>query len=525
MAKIKVEEKKQGGVTELIPRDILPMVVETVGKDNEPSYASAMVEYDVRQHDVFNLAQDKRPKKKKKKPILNTKGEPILDKNNNPTFTTDYIDVNRIGVPLQKLIVKRRVSFMNVGKMQLEANPKNEEEQRLYEMMKKIRSDNKIEFIEKEVARRMLSELQVAKLWYSEPVDPSYWGDLVHKGGKFRMRCKILSPELGDKLLPVFDDYGKLIYFGRIYKAKRSLKDLIASSDLLSGFSSTDDERFDIYSSTHVYKFRKARPGENIASTPNNNGWIIESVFAHSYGKIPIIYYKKDTPPWADVQSAMNRIEELLSDIGETNIYHASPVFAMFGTVGSKMLERGEQVKAIQVTGDKGDARYITWEQATEAIKLEFDSLMSVIFTSTQTAQMSMEDLKGLGAASGVAYDRIFMDSHLAARDEIEGEYGMGAQREINFLKHACGAIDTTLIAASKKMEVGFDIPIYRINDDGETLDVLIKAKNSKLLSQKTAIEYSPLTKNADDELDQIKKEESEQSALDASKVKEPIIE
>src|SRR5690606_7089877 len=150
------------------------------------------------------------------------------------------------------------------------------------------------------------------------------------------------------------------------------------------------------------------------------------------------------------LQSAINRIETLLSDVGETNIYHASPVFAMFGDAGAKMLERGDQGKAIQIKGKDGDARYITWDQATDAIKLEFDSLMKVIFDCSQTPQMSMEDLKGLGALSGVAWDRVFMDAHLAARDEIDGEYGIGTKRDINFIKTACGVIDVSLSTVSK---------------------------------------------------------------------------
>ncbi|MFD1770884.1 phage portal protein [Sphingobacterium suaedae] len=510
MAKKKEVEQK---TNEQIPREILPVVVEKVGSQNLPAYATAKQEYEVEQHKVFSTGEHDRPKRKKRVPVLGHDGAPLLDDKGKPQTTIKLVDVNRIGVPLQKLIVKRRVAFMNVGKIQLEANPVTADEQRLYDIVKFIRDDNKIEFIEKEIARRLLSELQVAKLWYSEPIISSeYWGALVRQGGNFRMRCKVLSPELGDTLLPVFDDFGKMVYFGRQYKSKPGFSELVSNTELLLGnYSTFEDERFDVYSDRYIYKFRKARPGETVVSTPSNNGWIIESVKAHSYGKIPVIYYSKPAPPWADVQSAIDRIEALLSDIGETNIYHASPIFAMFGDVSAKMLERGDQGKALQIKGEKGEAKYITWDQATDAIKLEMDNLMRVVFEGTQTAQMSMEDLKGLGAASGVAYDRIFMDPHLAARDEIDGEYGLGTKRDINFLTTTAGVIDTSLSAVSKRFNIGFDVPIYRINDDGETLDVLIKAKNNKLLSQKTAVEYSPLTKNADDEIAQIKAETQEE--------------
>ncbi|MCY4781432.1 phage portal protein [Sphingobacterium sp. UT-1RO-CII-1] len=500
----KKEEKKDIQ----LPTPALPAIVQAVGVSVAPVYATAQKEYDVTQHDVFNQAVGFRPKKKVRTLRKDAEGKPILDKNGKNIYDTKRIEVNRIGVPLQELIVKRRVSFMNVSKIQLEANPQTEHEKRLYQMIKKMRDDNKIAFIEKEVARRMLSELQVAKLWYSESVEPGYWGDISSQG-KFKMRCKVLSPELGDTLLPVFDDFGKMIYFGRIYQSSRSFADLIADPNF-SGLTADKEDKFDVYSATHIYKFRKAKSGEDVLSTANNNGWIVDSITTHSYGKIPVTYYSKPMPPWAPVQAAIARIETLISNVGDTNDYHASPVFAMFGKVGAKVLEKGEQGKSLQIEGEGADARYVTWEQAIDAVEFELNTLMNYIFTCTQTPQMAMEDLKGLGALSGVAFDRVFQDAHLAARDEIDGEYGMSTQRDINLQIAFCGAIDTTLKAATKTLSIGFDIPIYRINDDSETVDLLQKAAGgSKVISQKTAIEYSPLTKNADEELKQIQKEEA----------------
>ncbi|MDM8174778.1 phage portal protein [Olivibacter sp. 47] len=480
-----------------LPVPHLPLIVETVGRSVEPSYSTAKQEYDVTQHDVFKEAIDKRPKKKKK--------------------DGTYQEVNRIGIPFQKLIVDRRVSFMNVGKIQLEANPKDETEQRLYDMVKFIRDDNMIELIEKEVARRMLYELQVAKLWYSQPVESGYYGDLVKKGGRFRMRCKILSPELGDTLLPVFDDYGKLIYFGRLYEATRSYSDLVGSADLINGYGDNKDQRFDIYSSTHIYKFRQARAGETIVSTTgNNNGWIIESVKPHSYGKIPVTYYSKPTPPWADVQSAIARLETVISNFADTNDYHASPTLVFIGNVKAEMLKKGETGKAVEIkpvgNDSKADVKYVTWEHAPESIKLEIEQLTQFIFTCTRTPQMSKEDMKGLGSLSGVAFDRVFMDAHQAAQDEIDGEYGRGTQRDINLQIAFAAAIDTTLSVAAKSMQIKYDIPLYRINDDAETVSLLQKASGgAKILSQRTAIEYSPLTKNSDDELKLIEQEQKAQ--------------
>lgn len=503
---------KEKSTTVSIQPAVLPALVDAIGTSLAPVYDRAAAEYDVTQHEIFD--ENIRPKKRVKRVVKDGDGNPIL-KNGQPQYKTERIEVNRIGIPLQKLIVKRRVSFMNVGKMQLEANPIDDQEKRLLAMVQKIREDNKLQFLEKEVARRLLSELQVAKLWYSEPVDPEYWKAIGAKGN-FRMRCKILSPQLGYNLLPVFDDLGNMVYFGVAYESALGLAELSGITDTteLAQKAKQKDKRLDIYSDTFILKFRQARTGEQ---ADNDAGWILEETIAHSYKKIPVVYYSKPEPPWADVQKSISRLETLLSNFGDTNDYHASPVFVMLGKVGAKVLEKGEQGKSLQITGDNGDAKYVTWEQATEAVKLEIDTLVKFIFTCTQTPQMAMEDLKGIGAQSGVAYDRVFMDPHLAAQDEIDGEYGQCTQRDINLNKAFAAAIDTSLVKAEQSLSITYDIPIYRINDDAETIALLQKAAGGKIvLSRKSAVGYSPYTKNAEEELKQIEEEEKADAAINA---------
>ena len=48
--------------------------------------------------------------------------------------------------------------------------------------------------------------------------------------------------------------------------------------------------------------------------------------------------------------------------------------------------------------------------------------------------------MKQLGALSGVAFDRVFIDAHLPARHEVDGEY---LQRDLHLIK----AFDSGLIS------------------------------------------------------------------------------
>src|SRR5699024_958823 len=118
--------------------------------------------------------------------------------------------------------------------------------------------DNKMEFKSTEIAERMMSELQVAELWYSEAVDNAYWGELS-KQGTMRMRMKVISPVLGDTLLPVFNGSGELVYFARGYKSKRDRTADISFDDAeaaaVTPMGNEEIEHLDIYSKEGYLKF------------------------------------------------------------------------------------------------------------------------------------------------------------------------------------------------------------------------------------------------------------------------------
>lgn len=458
-----------------IPVEVMPKLVETYGAEFQPSYDDLDKEYDVRQHDVFDPA--KRPDKKKR--------------------NGNSVPVNRIGLPYQKIIVDQRVGFMNVGKISLEANPKSEDEERLLTMVKKTRDDNKMEFVEDEVATRLLSELMVAKLWFTEPVDPSYWEGIVKAGGNTRMRCEVLSPKKGDTILPVFDRYGNMVVVGRKYESVIDFADVDFTQDV----KLVKDQRFDIYTAESIFRFRMPRDGE----VANAGDWLLEETIKHSYGKIPLILMTKELPPWYYVQSNITRQEKLVSDFGDAISYNAWPTKVFFGELEAGIPEKDETGGAIQVKPVEGttiaDVRVIQWDQAPESVRLELETQYKFTFIGSNTVPMSMDDMKDLGNVSGAAYDRIFMPAHMAARKEINGAYGEGLQREINFLKSACAAIDTTLAAAAKSLTIKFDIPLFRINDDRETIDSIAAAIAGGFLSIETALQFFPWISDAEAEL------------------------
>jgi len=486
----------------MLETPVIIQLVETVGR-SRLNTSKALEEYDPMQHKVHSIKH--RPKKKIVNTETNSQGKKVK--------TTKFEDVNRISIPLQKLIVNRRVAFMNVGETVISSNPKTDAEERLLGMVKKMGEDNKMRYRENEIARRMMCELEVAKLWYSEKVDRGYWGELA-PNGVARMKMKVLSPELGDELFPVFNASGDLVYFGRKYKETIDLTSYpieSLTSDLLMAWNK-ESIRFDVYVKEGVHQFIQT-----------DAGWLQMPFKAYSYGKIPIIYYRQNLTPWSDVQPIIERLEVLLSNFADTDDYNGAPILVGKGNI-TGMSERGERGKTFKIEGDAealkaSDLKYVTWEQAPSAIKLEIDTLVDFIYTCTQTPNISFKEMKGLGA-SGIAIDRALIDAHLAARAVIDDVYGECTQRDINFRKSAAIAIDNSLEKA-KDMDITFEIPRFRINDLGETITNYSKAIEGGLLSRETAISQSGLVDDAAEELQRIKKE-SETVPVNPSK---PVVE
>jgi hypothetical protein len=477
-------------------------VVKTAGADESPlvdlvltvglkvdGLDVATKQYDTAQHDVFDEALRKKKKVQKPSGLKDADGKDIL--------TTTYEEVNRIALPLQKLIVNRRVAFMNVGNMEIDCKPKTKQDGTLLGMVQKCREDNKLKYRAKEIAKRMMSELQCAALWYSEDVEAGYWGELAPKATK-RMRMRVLSPLLGDELLPVFNGLGDLVYFGRKYTTTRDVTTEVITADVIKS-ASDKIEHVDIYTDTYVFKFQK-----------EGTGWLMTEKTAHSYGKIPVIYYHQETPEWADVQSVITRLETMLSNFADTNDYNGSPILVVTGTIKG-FADKGEQGKVVTLQGDKADIKYVTWEQAPESIKLEIETSLDFIYTCTQTPNISFKEMKGLGASpSGVAFDRILTDAHLAAQNKLDDTYGECAQRELNFLKSACIAINTTLLP-SKNLSMTPVFTLFRIDDQRDGIDNAVAALGGGVASLATAVKIAGLT---DDDKAEVLAIQGEQDTL-----------
>lgn len=442
---------------------------------NRPTFADDVTrevvekQYNVRKHDVFD--KGKRPDKQVTKPTGQkdpTTGDDIM--------TTVLEPVTRIGISLQKLIVERSVGFMLGNPIVPKSRMRNESDAslKILEMVEKVFHDNKMEYKDMDIFRYLLSECEVAELWHFVEKE-DYWGDLSKS--KLCPKLHILAPSLGYELYPTFGADGDMVAFSVGYKTKDGSKNI---------------EHFDVYTPEKLYKYKKV------------DAWALDDT-KDSPGKIAIVYHKINQPDWWDIQSEIDRLENLVSNHGDTNDYNGSPILFFKGSI-TGFASKGERGKVL--TGsDNTDAKYLEWSSAPESINLEHGNLRQSIFELTQTPDISFESVKSMGTLSGIALKLMFIDAHLKATKNW-GIYGIGVQRRINIiLAMITNVVEVSLKPELKNLTVWPQMEPYLPSNVQEMAQIVDNALVAGSISRRTAHENHPLVADADQEEERMNNE------------------
>lgn len=428
-------------------------------------------EYDPREHKVFDLKH--RPKKK-------TKVTDGYDENGMPKYKTKSIEVCRVAIPVQRVLVERSVGFLFGIPVDYSFKGKvSDKAQELHDIVLRCLADNKIEYFDKKLARAVASGREAAELWYHLPNEegkPS--GDV---------RVMLLSPLNGDELLPMFDEYGRMVAFMRAYQTQ-SFADKVSKRHI------------DVYTSTTVYCY----------TTNTGNDMELVNAVQHGFDRIPVVYYRQDETEWDSVQPAIERLEDLVSNWGDTNDYFGSPSYLVKGDLIG-FAEKGEQGKIYQTSGD-GDMSVLSWDSSPESMKGELSNLVNIIFSYTQTPDISFENMKTLGNnTSGVALQLMFTDPHMKAEVKIE-MFGEAFTRRYNILKAVLGTLNGFSERFAEELYVRPQFTPYLPKNDMEVLQMLTQCTTDPIISQATAVAKNPLVDNPQDEIEAINNETTTKS-------------
>lgn len=456
----------------------------------EPDIDKYEAQLNPEKHDIND--EVKRPNKKVKVDKTEDEGKVIQVTSGGETEENiRYEKVARIALGLQKLIVKRAVAFTFGNPVGLNAEPEEDtKEEDVLKAVKRVLFDTKSRTLNRKVARAIFSTTEAAERWY--PVEKQ--NDKYGFSSKYKLRVAIFSPLFGDKLYPYFDETGDMIAFSREFTRKNK------AGAKITYFETYTEDAHQMWITT-------------------NSQWEVAEGYpkVNTIGKIPVIYGQQPQVEWEDVQGLIDRLEKLLSNFADTNDYHASPKIFTTGTILG-FAKKGEAGGVIE--GEEGaTASYLAWQNAPESVKLEIETLLRMIYTITQTPDISFDAVKGIGAISGIALKLLFLDAHLKVQDKMEifDDY---LQRRISIIQAYLGEMnskDKEFKTACESLTIEPEIVPFMIEDEKAKVDLLVAANGGKpVASQKTTVQQLGWVNDTEAEYDLIQDESTLSSYVDS---------
>lgn len=456
-----------------------PMQIYTLLTSRKQGFKKSIEETEAEYNPMLHAVMDETKRKKKAIKVKTDK----KDENGNAVYKNKFIDRCRIAVPAQRLICERDVGFLLSEEVKYNIKGVVDASlQELYDETISVFQANKINYFDKRLARNLFRCRECAELWYMVP---------KYDDSGYDIRVMMLSPLRGDILYPHFDDYHRMDGFARKYNVLDELGNTTV--------------HFDVYTSSMLYRY--VNDGENL---------VLLDAKTHGFGKIPVVYYRQDETEWESVQPVIERLEELLSNWGDVNDYFGAPTYFFKGKMKG-FAEKGEVGRIYQGEGEGADMKVVSWNSAPESMRQEVANLTNIIFSYTQTPDVSFENMKTLGNnTSGAAIRLMFTDPHLKAETKVE-LFGEMFTRRFNIVKNGiANFIKATpqRIVDSLKVEPVFTP--YIPKNEMETLQLINLSTQSKAtMSQEDGVKLNPLVSNPEQTIKQLQAESAAQAKLD----------
>lgn len=419
---------------------------------------------------------------------------PVYDKSKYPDIVHDNGElecVTRVAFGLQRLATKRMTELMCAIPVKRIYHPANERQSEIAKWMEKIYEKVRINSVNTERLHMLYAGCEVMTLWYAQPVKNNIYGF----DSDLKFRCMNYSPMKGHGLYPLFDEYGDMIASSISYKHKVLGKTV---------------SMFDSYTATRHIKY-VSDSGSSEWSIPEGGEDDISSI-----GKIPIIYWWRETPIWEDESDKVFEGEWAMSRNGNYLRKNSKPLFVV---IADDDIEFGgeqsqdEEFRSVLQYPKGSSAGYVTWSQAIDNLKYFYSELRESFFSQLQLPDFSYAKMSQQ-ALSGESRKQLFIDSKLKVGDE-SGPVIEGFDREVNVVK---AMMKTTLPDSYHKdvdeLWVENIVTAYQENDEMENVKVLTLANGGKpIMTQRESVEHFGWSSDVDKTMEELEKQE-ERSAF-----------
>lgn len=411
----------------------------------------------------------------------------VYDDKGKMTYRTVKKEVHRIPSSTQKQIINWAVTMNLSGGIEINAELRDGKasDETMLAMLKRTWEDNKIDYVAQKIDRLKKNYTQCLVVWYSEEAEEGFWGDIA-PNSKFKMQCAVFSPEDGDIIIPIYDQYKKMIGCARSYVVKVGDKDV---------------NKLDLF-----------LPDKYLTYAEAEGGWAVEKDTPIAYGKANFIFHGQKRPEYADVISKIERVEEADSDTADENQMSAFPILAATGEIvestggGTKNTRKSFQME------NGGDLKYVEANGSQQSAKDERANLRRDIYDETATPQISMEQIGGSSNLPGVTIEMMFLPATNKAKSNQQGDLGMEWQRHLNLLK-SCMSVINVGVKDSVSMVVRPKFKIELPRNLTEEYDRIISLVTAGLLSVDTAVRTLGFVDDVEGEIAKIEVEVKKRQA------------
>jgi len=399
--------------------------------------------------------------------IMQRKDKPIFDKKGN---FLRYQNRWRIPIPYQQFINEVALVFLygRPVKWLQESEGTDYAFDAYKNLLKEIRFDAHV----RECKRLAGAEGSAAILYHT----------YKDQDNKPKLLLNVLAKSKDDDIYTIKDQYKRLMAFGWGYT--------------LTEAGGKSVYHIDIYTAESIYRCKRITMGWEVMSMQN------------VIGKIPVILFEQEVEH-AGVQHMIERVESMESTDADVNDRFANPAMVATADIINALPKAEEEAK-LYILKDGGEIKYLTWDDASESKKNEYDRLDKHILNKSFTPDVDFDNMKSLSNLSAKALKQMMMLAVIKAEKRKETHDGY-MNRHANLMRAIMGnVIDYANKAKYDALVLGHEFQEPFGEDVSDALNDILKQFGAGALSLQTTLEMSYLVKNAKTELARIKEEQTE---------------
>lgn len=301
--------------------------------------------------------------------------------------------------------------------------------------------------------------------------------------GNPKLVLNVLSKSNNDDIYTIKDQYKRLKAFAWGYS--------------LTEAGSKTVYHVDIYTAENIYLCKRSA----------SIGWDVQ-VMDNAVGKIPVLLFEQEVEH-DGAQPMINRVEAMGSTDADVNDQFANPAMVATADILNSLPKAEEEAKLF-ILKNGGELRYLTYDNAPENKKNEYERLDKNILSKTFTPNVDFDNMKSLSDVSAKALKQMMMLAVIKAEKRKETHDGYMTRASNLILAILGNVLDYPNKAKYEALKVGHEFQEPFGEDMSAVLADILKQYGAGALSLQTTVEMSYLVKNAKTEMARIKEEQAE---------------